>query len=121
MLVFEHFLLGAPRAAALLAADFFLLLLLPALDAKEFFLELIAQLAAGKKAVGCLQAGRLALDFDPGRGVAKLHAGGGFIDLLSAGAGSADERLRQVCLRDSECSHPPVQPFPFFLSNHGGE
>ena len=51
MFFVEHFIFGPAGAAAFLAADFFLLLLPLALHPETSLFELIAQIAAGEKAV----------------------------------------------------------------------
>ena len=120
MFFVEHFILGPAGAAPLLPADFFLFLPFPAFYTQNFFFKFIAQVAAGKKAVRSLQAGCLAFDFDSGRRMAQLYAGGGFIDLLATGAGAADEVFRQLLLANAQRGHPFVELFPFFLCDHSG-
>ena len=114
----KHFVFRAAGAAALLSTGFFALLLLFAFNAADFFFEFIAQVAAGEKPVGSLQARFLTPDFDAGGLMQQLDAGGGFVHLLSALAGPSDKLLRQVGLTDLQLVHPFLQFFPLLLCDH---
>ena len=114
----EHFIFRAAGTATFLPPDFFLLLPPFAFNAKNFFFELIAQIAPGEVAVRALQAGLFAFDFQPGGLMNQLHTGGGFVHFLPALAGRTDKLLRQVGLANIQLVHPFLKLFPFLLRDH---
>ena len=94
MFTFEHFILCPTGAPAFLPPDFFLLLLSLALCAEFPLFQFIAKIASREKTVGTLQTGGLTFDLDAGWRMTKLYAGRRFINLLTAGSGSADKAFR---------------------------
>lgn len=81
-----------------LFSDFFLFQGGGAFGAEQFFFEQFAQTPSGVKAVEGLAAGFLHFYFQLAGLVAQINTGGGFVDLLAAGAGAADEFFFQVLL-----------------------
>ena len=101
----EDALFGGAGSAALLSACFF--------DAGPFGSAFGGYLGgqfgdehlASKEAILTLVAGGLALDLQTGGPVDKLHAGGGFVDVLSAVAAGANEGFHQVFFANAEFGH----------------
>ncbi len=103
--VFGLFVFGAAFPALLLFSDFFAAEGLGALCAELLFFEQGAEAAARMESVERLRAGVLDFDVEAGGGVAQLDAGGGFVDLLAAGAAAANEGLFEVVFAESAGFH----------------
>jgi hypothetical protein len=79
-----------------------------------FFFEPLAEFLAGEEAIHLAGALALDLEFDPGGRVLKKDAGGGFINLLPAAAGAADEFFDEVFFENPQGGHAPFEGF-FFI------
>ena len=113
-LVRDRALFRATGTRAVLAAHFFDGLGFSDRLAIADFLELLAEFAAGEVAVHFARAVHLALDADACRLVFEENAARGFVDFLSACAGTAHEFFNEVGLVDSEGTHPLGQVRQFF-------
>src|SRR5882724_11470148 len=102
VLVGEHALLGAARAAALLAADLFGLLLARALLAEALLLDLVGQQRARDEEVRTLAALALALHEGAARPMNEHDAGRDLVDVLAALAARVDEALVEIVLANAE-------------------
>ena len=116
-------LLGAAGALAFLATHFFDGLGFGGGAAFADGFELVAEFAAGEETVEFAGAIDLALDGDAGGEVLEEDAIGGFVDLLAAGAGAADEFFQQLVLVNAEGGHPRFEGGLFLGGErvvHGG-
>lgn len=68
--------------------------------------DFVAEEVAGDLAIEIAGAFLLAFDFDAGREVFEVDAGGGLIDFLTAGTGASDEAFEDVGLEYPESGHP---------------
>jgi len=103
--VVEHFVPGAPGAAAFLSSDFFNFSALRGDEAVFLFLDFVEQQPAGEEAVEGLLTGGLAFDLHAGGAVHEDDASGDFVHILAAVAAGADEAFLDVRLTDAERSH----------------
>lgn len=113
MLGIEHLFLCAAGTAALLAADFFHFLALPAFGAFSHGFELIQEEPSSEKSVQRLGALGLTFDFDAAGAMAQDDAGGDFIHVLPAGAAGADEAFLEIRFRHAEARHALLERFGF--------
>ena len=109
---------GAEAGAALLAAFFFACLLAVQLLVAAIFFQLLAEFESGEVAVHFARPVSLTFDFDLAREVLEIDAGAGFVDLLPAASGAADEFLKQVVFDDSQRGHSCLEGGFFLRRDH---
>lgn len=114
----ELFLQGA-RSRAVLAAGFFLLVLHFELGGGSQRLQSIAEFHSGDMAVLRLGALPLAADLHAAGEVTQHDGGRGFVDLLAARSGAANEGLFQILLVDMETLHAGAQSTVIGKFGHG--
>ena len=114
----EHFIFGAARAFAFLAADAFDFGAFGGNEAVLPFLNFVEEQTAGEETVESLLAGFLAFDLEAGGAMKEHDAGGGFVDVLAAVAAGADEGFLDVGLADAERGHA-LRELRFFFRADG--
>lgn len=114
MLVLQDLFLRTLRPATLLTPD----LLHPLFFGADFAglnaFDPVQEQPSGQKAVQGLGALLLAFYGKPRGGVDEKDAGGGFVDLLAAGAGRADESFPEIVFGDAQALHPGLKGRFFF-------
>jgi hypothetical protein len=83
----------------------------------ELSLHAVGQEAPGQEAIQPLGTAVLDLDGKPRRPVQEAHAGRGFVHMLPARSGGADEGLFQVLFMDLEGPQARLKRTLFFLTN----
>ncbi len=116
----DHALFLFAGFLALLAADFFDLLLAFGEDAVFDFVDAIAELFAGEVAIELAGALALAFDLYAGGLVFQVNARRRFVDLLSARTRTRDEFFHKIFLADFQHGHPFFLCSNFFRGDHGG-
>jgi hypothetical protein len=115
MLCFEDFLLGLSGPASFLTFDLLDPHLLRANQSCPESFDPVEDQPSGEKPIESLGAFLLAFYVKAGRHVDEIDAGRGFVDLLTAGAGGADERFPEFLFPDAEVLHPLPERRLFFL------
>ena len=112
--VVEHFVPGAPGAAAFLSSDFFNFSALRGDEAVFLFLDFVEQQPAGEEAVEGLLTGGLAFDLHAGGPVQQHHARGDLVHVLAAVAAGAHEGFLNVRLAHVQGGHALRELAGFF-------
>lgn len=114
----DHALFLLAGFLALLAADFFDLLLAFGENAVFDFVDPIAEFFAGEVAIELTGALALAFDLDARGLVFQVNARRRFVDLLPARTGTGDEFFHKIILADVQHGHPFFLCSNFFRGDH---
>lgn len=105
-------------AAHFLLPDFFSVFLGLGLDLKNPAFEFFGKQAAREKAVESLRTVGLNFDFNPGGTMFQVHTGRGFIRVLAARPGGADEAFDQIRFTNAERAKLILKRLYFFGMYH---